>query len=178
MLKLSEILLNLFQNNKEDSSDGKQLKNKGKKLLELILEEEDLDLIDFKNYKLTKLTTQPSKLKRNLTSYQLEGLNWMINLIESGFNGILADEMGLGKTIQSIALISYLKDIKKKSKFLVVAPKSVLSNWQKEFKIWAPDIKVVLLISVKGQREAILEKFVKTENFDVILTSYEGNLNN
>jgi hypothetical protein len=28
--------------------------------------------------------------------YQLEGLNWMVRLMDNGINGILADEMGLG----------------------------------------------------------------------------------
>jgi hypothetical protein len=31
---------------------------------------------------------------------QVEGLNWLINLHDTGINGILADEMGLGKTLQ------------------------------------------------------------------------------
>jgi SNF2 family DNA or RNA helicase len=50
---------------------------------------------------LTRLTTQPSILKGEfkLRDYQLDGLNWMISLYETGINGILADEMGLGKTI-------------------------------------------------------------------------------
>ena len=122
-------------------------------LLQKILEEDDLDNIDYRKYRLTKLLTQPLTLKKILTTYQLEGLNWMINLFETGFNGILADEMGLGKTIQSISFMSY---------------------WEKEFKAWAPDLDVVLLIPVKGEREAILEKYVKTEKFEVILTSFEG----
>jgi len=37
-----------------------------------------------------------------MKQYQIEGLNWMINLQDRGLNGILADEMGLGKTLQSI----------------------------------------------------------------------------
>ena len=140
-----------------------------------MLDEDDLDNIDYKKYRLTKLSSQPKELQKTMTNYQLEGLNWMINLYETGFNGILADEMGLGKTIQSIAFLSFLREYKKKGKFLVVAPKSVLSNWQKEFKIWAPGIDVVLLISTKGDREIILEKFVINEKFEVVLTSFEGN---
>jgi len=34
-----------------------------------------------------------------LRDYQLDSLNWLIGLYETGINGILADEMGLGKTI-------------------------------------------------------------------------------
>lgn len=47
--------------------------------------------------------------------HQVEGINWMLNLEEEGYEvpgydyvvrgGILGDEMGLGKTVQSIALI-------------------------------------------------------------------------
>ena len=51
---------------------------------------------------LTRLMTQPSILDGGdfvLRDYQLDGLNWMIGLNETGINGILADEMGLGKTI-------------------------------------------------------------------------------
>ena len=51
---------------------------------------------------LTRLMTQPSILDGSeftLRDYQLDGLNWMISLNETGINGILADEMGLGKTI-------------------------------------------------------------------------------
>ena len=45
------------------------------------------------------LTTQPSIITGGkLRDYQLEGLNWIIHLIQNGLNGILADEMGLGKT--------------------------------------------------------------------------------
>jgi SWI/SNF-related matrix-associated actin-dependent regulator of chromatin subfamily A member 5 len=35
----------------------------------------------------------------DLKDYQMNGLNWLISLYETGINGILADEMGLGKTI-------------------------------------------------------------------------------
>ena len=35
-----------------------------------------------------------------LKAYQIEGVNWMVNLYNNNMSGILADEMGLGKTIQ------------------------------------------------------------------------------
>ena len=43
---------------------------------------------------LTRLDTQPSILVGGqLRDYQLDSLNWLIGLYESGTNGILADEM-------------------------------------------------------------------------------------
>ena len=46
------------------------------------------------NFTITRLTTQPSILQAvTLRDYQLDSLNWMIGLYETGINGILADEM-------------------------------------------------------------------------------------
>jgi len=62
--------------------------------------------------KATTLLKQPTIISGGLMrDYQLEGLNWMIKLMENGINGILADEMGLGKTLQSISIIAYLHQV-------------------------------------------------------------------
>ena len=46
------------------------------------------------NFSLTRLEAQPSILQGGqLRDYQLDSLNWLIGLYESGINGILADEM-------------------------------------------------------------------------------------
>ena len=43
---------------------------------------------------MTRLDRQPSILAGGqLRDYQLDSLNWLIGLYESGINGILADEM-------------------------------------------------------------------------------------
>lgn len=92
-----------------------------------------------------------------------------------GFNGILADEMGLGKTIQAIAFFGYLSQYEGvNGPFLVVCPNTVVSNWKKELKKWLPDLKVVKLIARKEHRFDIIDQYIKTRNFDVIVTSYEG----
>ena len=46
-----------------------------------------------------------------MRDYQVEGLQWMLNLDQNGINGILADEMGLGKTLQTIALFAHLVEV-------------------------------------------------------------------
>lgn len=57
----------------------------------------------------TRLVTQPDCIKGGtMRPYQIEGLNWLISLYNTGVNGILADEMGLGKTLQTISLLGYL----------------------------------------------------------------------
>jgi len=119
-------------------------------------------------YVLTRLIAQPSKLRGKLRSYQMDGLNWMINLYEKGLSGILADEMGLGKTIQTISLIAYLSQYKKLDRYyLVIVPKSCIPNWIKEFKKWIPEMRVVNLIARKEEREEILRTKLLPDKFDI-----------
>lgn len=73
-------------------------------------------------------TSAPS-FKGDLRPYQKEGLNWLTYLYEKGFSGLLADDMGLGKTVQTIAFLSQLK-----GPILIVAPTSLLINWQREIE--------------------------------------------
>lgn len=49
---------------------------------------------------------------------------------------ILADEMGLGKIIQSITFLSeiFLRGIHGPS--LIIAPLSIITNWEREFRTW------------------------------------------
>lgn len=127
------------------------------------------------SYVLTRLIAQPAKLTGKLRSYQLDGLNWMINLFEKGLSGILADEMGLGKTIQTISLIAFLSQYKKLDRYyLIIVPKSCIPNWMKEFAKWLPDKRVVNLIARKEEREEILKTKLLPDKFDICVTTYEG----
>ena len=128
--------------------------------------------------RLRSLTCQPSLLKNGtLRDFQLEGVRWLINLHRRNINGILADEMGLGKTIQAIAMIAYLVETapakaQKTQKNIVVAPKSVLSNWLKEFSHWLPTLRVIMVGGSKEERTDQL-KGVTAGDFDVVVTSFE-----
>ncbi len=53
---------------------------------------------------------QPDIFRGTLKSYQLKGMNWLMDLYDQGINGILADEMGLGKTVQSLAMLAYIAE--------------------------------------------------------------------
>eukprot|EP00922_Rhytidocystis_sp_ex-Travisia-forbesii_P059561 GHVS01088322.1.p1 GENE.GHVS01088322.1~~GHVS01088322.1.p1 ORF type:complete len:1111 (-),score=331.90 GHVS01088322.1:297-3629(-) len=120
-----------------------------------------------------RLATQPSLITGGqLKPYQMEGLNWLINLHETGLNGILADEMGLGKTFQTIALVAYLRQFRNIcGPHLVLAPKSTLGNWQKEIEKFCPAISSVKLLGDKEERGEILRAGL--DKFDVVITSYE-----
>uniref|UniRef100_A0A3P9H1Y2 Chromo domain-containing protein n=1 Tax=Oryzias latipes TaxID=8090 RepID=A0A3P9H1Y2_ORYLA len=71
-----------------------------------------------------------------LREYQLEGVNWLLFNWYNRQNCILADEMGLGKTIQSIALLSEVYTAGIQGPFLVIAPLSTITNWEREFCTW------------------------------------------
>lgn len=44
--------------------------------------------------------------------------------------------MGLGKTIQSITYLQELHNVGVKGPFLVIAPLSTITNWEREFASW------------------------------------------
>ena len=71
----------------------------------------------------------------------------MASLDANDINGLLADDMGMGKTIQTISFICYLWETKRVRNMphLVIGPKSTISNWMKEFRKWAPELRVVNL---------------------------------
>lgn len=106
-----------------------------------------------------------------MKDYQLDGLEWLVTLYENGLNGILADEMGLGKTLECIALMAYLLEHRVKGPFLVVAPLSTVGNWCREFKTFAPRIKVLNYTGVKDLRTRY--SFGKKLKAQVVVTSYD-----
>lgn len=69
------------------------------------------------------------------------------------------EEMGLGKTVQTIAFLSLLKHTRNRClPHLVIAPSSVLSNWEREFDNFAPHLKVIKYHGSMVEREALQEK--------------------
>ncbi|PXF49007.1 Transcription regulatory protein SNF2 [Gracilariopsis chorda] len=109
-----------------------------------------------------------------LKQYQLEGLEWLVSLYNNNLNGILADEMGLGKTIQTLALITYLYEVKKMyGPFLIIVPLSVVSNWVREMDKWAPSIIKVVYKGDPTTRKSIQLYEMQGGNYNVLLTTYE-----
>uniref|UniRef100_A0A6U5FZQ0 Uncharacterized protein n=1 Tax=Corethron hystrix TaxID=216773 RepID=A0A6U5FZQ0_9STRA len=132
--------------------------------------------------KVTRLEKQPGILVKEckMHPYQLEGLNWLIKLHDTGLNGILADEMGLGKTLQTISLLAWLREGRGvKGPHLVIVPKSVVGNWMNELKKWCPVIRGLKLLGNKEERKRVCKLILPNEStgkfrFDVLVTSYEG----
>ena len=53
-------------------------------------------------------------------------------------------------------------------------PKSVVGNWEQEFKRWCPQIKICNLIARKECREEIIKNQLQPGKFDVCITTFEG----
>ena len=127
------------------------------------------ELIDkFNKYKDSDITLDKKELKV-LRAYQLDGVKWLYNIHKTGFGGILADEMGLGKSIQTIYFFKQLLFENKNSKFLIVAPTSLVYNWEQEFGKFASNLKYKVVIGNKIKRGEILNDL---ENTNIFITTY------
>ena len=102
-------------------------------------------------------------LEEQLRGYQKQGVYWMHFLAENGLGGILADEMGLGKTVQALA---FLRSVKGRS--LVVAPSSLLTNWEREAQRFLPGIRVLVMAGAKRHERLVSE----LAGVDLVITSY------
>ncbi|XP_035634368.1 chromodomain-helicase-DNA-binding protein 6 isoform X1 [Oncorhynchus keta] len=89
-----------------------------------------------------------------LREYQLEGMNWLLFNWYNRKNCILADEMGLGKTIQSITFLFEMFSMGLRGPFLIIAPLSTITNWEREFRTWT-EINVIVYHGSQISRQMI-----------------------
>lgn len=109
-----------------------------------------------------------------LRSYQLEGVNWLVQCFHGQNGCILGDEMGLGKTCQTIALLIYLVGrLNDEGPFLILCPLSVLSNWKEEMERFAPGLSCVTYTGDKEERARRQQDLRQESGFHVLLTTYE-----
>ncbi|KAF7706065.1 chromodomain-helicase-DNA-binding protein 8 isoform X1 [Silurus meridionalis] len=118
-----------------------------------------------------------------LREYQLEGVNWLLFNWYNRQNCILADEMGLGKTIQSIALLSEIFASGVQGPFLIIAPLSTITNWEREFSTWT-EMNAIVYHGSLASRQMIqqYEMYCKDNKghlipgaykFDALITTFE-----
>lgn len=116
-------------------------------------------------------------LHATLRPYQIRGVNWLWLLYQLGLGGCLADDMGLGKTIQIIALLLLIKHQKEiVEPHLLVVPASLLGNWQREIRTFAPHLKIYIAHATSTPEETLKSKHPPDFNdIDVVMTTY-GNV--
>lgn len=84
---------------------------------------------------------RPHGLVNKPKDHQVEGVEWLQQAWCGGFPGVLlADDMGLGKTFQTLAFMCWLAEKRKQiglphNPVLIVAPTTLLGNWQQEAAI-------------------------------------------
>lgn len=108
----------------------------------------------------------------SLFPHQVEGWRWLLGrlgLVDGGLDhGLLADDMGLGKTLQVLAALAVLRHREGGGPFLVVAPLSLLGNWEAEAEKFFPGTFKVLRFP--GPRSQ--SKPENLRRFDLVLCSY------
>lgn len=114
---------------------------------------------------------EPEGFQGTLRPYQARGVSWLSFLEQWGLGACLADDMGLGKTIQFIAFLLHLRqqDLLE-GPTLLVCPTSVLGNWEREIRKFAPALKVLLHHGDSRAHGAAFAR--KAKSASVVLTSY------
>ena len=109
------------------------------------------------------------ELNGKLRNYQSYGVKWMSYLAKNNLGGCLADDMGLGKTVQVIALLNQMRQ-ENPEEFdskpsIIVVPKSLISNWESEFKRFAPEFDLFVYYGAARNIEEISKP-------QIIITTY------
>ncbi|HEY1066961.1 MAG TPA: SNF2-related protein, partial [Pirellulales bacterium] len=81
--------------------------------------------------------------------YQFEGIAFLYPRTAA----LLADEMGLGKTMQTISTMRMLLRSGDVKNILLICPKPLVFNWQREFAAWAPEIPVAVMEGDSAKRK-------------------------
>ncbi len=118
--------------------------------------------------------TVPGKLlaptfQGTLRPYQQAGYDWFYFLQKFRLGGCLADDMGLGKTVQALALLlnEYFRGASPKTSLLIV-PTSLIFNWQREARTFAPTLLVMNYHGPNRKRYKLSDMALA----NVVITSY------
>jgi SNF2 family DNA or RNA helicase len=100
-------------------------------------------------------------------AYQFAGVAFLY----PRYAAVLADEMGLGKTMQAITALRLLVHAGEASSVLLVCPKPLVSNWQREFASWAPELPITVIEGEQARRRwqwQQRETPVKIANYELL----------
>ena len=89
---------------------------------------------------------------------------------------ILADEMGLGKTMQAITALRLLLRRGQVQSVLLVCPKPLVTNWQRELAQWAPEVPVMVVEGDQAKRQwqwSLSDVPLRIANYELLLRDRE-----
>jgi SNF2 family DNA or RNA helicase len=119
-----------------------------------------------------ELVDEPAAFTGTLRPYQRRGVSWLDYLEQIGLNPCLADDMGLGKTVQVIALLAREQESAEAVlPTLLIAPTSVLGNWEREVQRFAPALKTFIHHGPKRTQDK-KEFHEACANNNLIITSF------
>ncbi|HEX4131794.1 MAG TPA: DEAD/DEAH box helicase [Pirellulales bacterium] len=104
--------------------------------------------------------------------YQLEGIAFLYPRTAA----LLADEMGLGKTMQAITAVRLLLHAGQARAVLLVCPKPLVTNWQREFHAWAPELPVTVVEGDAARRQwqwQLPDTPIRIANYEVVARDRE-----
>ena len=100
--------------------------------------------------------------------YQYEGIAFLY----PRHAAVLADEMGLGKTMQAINTIRLLLLTGEAKRILLVCPKPLVTNWRREFSLWAPELGVTIIEGDRVKRQwqwQQVDSPLKIANYELLM---------
>ncbi|OZC93539.1 ATP-dependent helicase [Rhodococcus sp. 06-412-2C] len=109
----------------------------------------------------------PDGVNAVLRPYQQRGLDWLAFMSRLGLGAVLADDMGLGKTLQVLTLLAHEQHPKPT---LLVAPMSVVGNWQREAAKFTPALRVLVHHGPARSKGDELDREIAQH--DLIVTTY------
>lgn len=176
-----ELLIDIKKTAYKIEEDGKKDEKESKKEVSLLIKDNIDDLsytADVRKRKVdrTLWAKENLGLKEEIQLYphQSEGIKWLKKQWSDGWKGVLlADDMGLGKTMQTFAFIAALKMCYKENMppVLIVAPVSLLKNWQEEYAKFIQSNVFTNILALYGKNEkSLTEARMKVADVNASLT--------
>lgn len=143
-------------------------------ILELGYSERDISEVNIE-HKFFELSNLNSNI--NLKDHQKEGISWLQSLYTNGLTGcLLADDMGLGKSLQVLYFLEWFSQTTNSNKpCLIVAPVSLLENWESEYGKFFSSQNLSLKVlygKEKMGKDLVKSELDKLQQKQLILTNY------
>jgi superfamily II DNA or RNA helicase len=110
----------------------------------------------------------PAGLAAVLRGYQERALSWLSHTGGTGFGAVLADDMGLGKTLTAIAYTLHRYENGRRGPVLVVCPSSLVTNWEREYRRFAPGLDVTVYHGSRRSLDAAGDRTVVLTTYGVL----------